>query len=396
MKKKYSISIGVIIFIGVAVISIIAAILLMGRFQKWFMPDYQSFYSFFNSLAGIKVGTIVELKDLGIEIGSVEEVFLNDHNKIEVHYRIEKIYLDRIREDSVAFLSTPLPLGIGPATIAISIGSQDERQIPRQRLIPSIDSYEGQALLELKRYRPDEVDPVSTILENVAKLTDKISDPYGDLSGILANVESITRQIEGGDGIQRLYNDDAFINKVMLMLSTVDNALKNVYTITNDGVEIANNVQHFISGATNTVDGILSQAQENVEVLLSEVHAKIMLLLQDITVMLRSVLTQTIINADPITQEVFQSISRSVSEILLMVEELTRTSAADITAITGESRVLVHNLTQSLDGVMSSLDSILRQVDELVGRLQNSPLIPGGPASTGRNTGYLQRDIRTD
>ena len=108
------------IFVIGAIVAAITAILLIGNIIDKFKSEIE-YKSEFKTVSGIDVGGKVYLKDLELAIGKITKYEVNERNMIDVWYSIEDKYIDKIREDSIAYLSVP-PMGIGFATIKISMG----------------------------------------------------------------------------------------------------------------------------------------------------------------------------------------------------------------------------------------------------------------------------------
>jgi len=136
--------------------------------------------TFFNYADGLKVDSIVKL--VGIEVGRIEEIKLvyTPETKIELTLSIDD--KARLREDSMAFISTSGM--IGDAYIGITPGSSDKPYIKNGGTISSEDPVEMRILMK----KADSI--ADNLAKTLAEVKTLVSDNKAKVDGIAANLET--------------------------------------------------------------------------------------------------------------------------------------------------------------------------------------------------------------
>ncbi|MFH0764601.1 MAG: MlaD family protein [Candidatus Omnitrophota bacterium] len=143
--------------------------------------------TYFNYAEGIKTDSIVKLA--GVEVGRVEKIGFNyvPETKIEVILSIDK--KAKIREDSLAFISTSGM--IGDAYIGITPGSPDKVFVKDGALIMSEDPIEMRKLMKKADAISENLD--KTLLEVKAlaqSMNDVVKGSKGRVDAIASNIEA--------------------------------------------------------------------------------------------------------------------------------------------------------------------------------------------------------------
>jgi phospholipid/cholesterol/gamma-HCH transport system substrate-binding protein len=190
------IRIGLFLLAGLGVL--FGVILVLGRSEALFKPKAHLFAEFDNT-SGLVVGAPVRLA--GINIGEVDDISLSADptiRKVIVKMSIDRNYLPRIREDSVAQMNTRGLLG--DVIINITLGAPSLPQILdnshiRTREIDSI----GQILAS--------VETTVTTVKDLSEVVDKrlhqiLTDQLvKDVGRIARSTAAITEGVERGNGL---------------------------------------------------------------------------------------------------------------------------------------------------------------------------------------------------
>ncbi len=163
-------------FFLLTVVVIIMLLTIVARGQRWFQ-HYIPYQCYFARGGGLVGGDDVTIN--GIKAGKVHRVSLSDDNRIHVELQIYAKYSDRIREKSLVKMILPM---VGSATLDIDPGLQDVPSILKGGIIPSIK--EGGADLD-------------ALISSAIELVNELEDPEGNLMGMLANLDDLTKSVSG-------------------------------------------------------------------------------------------------------------------------------------------------------------------------------------------------------
>lgn len=182
------------LFVAASVALLFAAVILLGRSQALFAHRARLNASFEN-ISGLVVGAPVRLA--GVDVGIVETIrFDRDlaHKNVHVTLVVDRRYLDRIREDSVARLSSKGLLG--DMIINISVGSAEAAPL---RDGGTLRAQESEGLTEIIESVQEGIDEVRALTETVRGriglvVTDQLARDLGRIAhataGVVENVES--------------------------------------------------------------------------------------------------------------------------------------------------------------------------------------------------------------
>jgi phospholipid/cholesterol/gamma-HCH transport system substrate-binding protein len=174
-----------------------AVVLLLGKTQS-VLSRKATLHAEFASVSGLIVGAPVRLA--GVDVGIVEAIrFDKDlkEKKVHVTLGVESRYLERIREDSIAHLTSKGLLG--DMLINITVGSAD------RRALVSGDTIAAQETVGLT----DVVDSVQEGISEIRKLTGKVDDRINavltdevarDLGRIMHHGANLVEHVEKGGG----------------------------------------------------------------------------------------------------------------------------------------------------------------------------------------------------
>lgn len=228
----------VAIFIAAAVIIVFSMVIVITS-QKGLWRAKTTFTTEFKSAKSLKENMAVTLQ--GLAVGKLTKFRINEENKVEASLVIYGEYADRVREDSVLVLNSPI---IGSSELVLYPGSPDARQLKKDTFLPSSDTERGQLLKEKHDLAMKNVG-IDAILGDVTRLTKWINDPDGDFKMLM-------RGLSSSDGTVSRIN--LLLNDVHLLLRgsninyylndprarvDIDASLKNVRKITENFVDIS-------------------------------------------------------------------------------------------------------------------------------------------------------------
>ncbi len=195
-EETRRIRVGVFVFGAIALL--IALILLLGRSQSLFVRKAVLHASFLNT-GGLIVGTPVRLA--GVDIGVVQSIRFEASLKVKtvhVALAVEQQYLDRIREDSRARLTSKGLLG--DMIIDITVGSTEAEPLKNGA---ELLTEEGEGFAQVAAAAKDAVDQVRILAsETNRKLETILTDDFGkDLKRIAHATADVAESIEHGKGL---------------------------------------------------------------------------------------------------------------------------------------------------------------------------------------------------
>ena len=283
------------IFLFAIGISILVMLGLMIKQNRLFEKKV-SFYTVFNEGYGLSRGGKVKMS--GINVGTINDVLLNDDNLVHVDFSVVERFVDRIRQDSKILVDSPPGLGgvIGGSGIKITIGSKD-KSIPVEGEF--IESESPKSLNEIlnELQAPQTLELISSILKNVNNLLANLSDQKGPLFSTLTTVKEITKQIAVGRGELGGTIIDArkLISQVSDRMLDVKSILKDVKSSTVQVENIANKLPEMSLKVDNTllnVEKSISQVTtitDNVNTIFKKVDAQVDTVLPQVPVMLSAI-----------------------------------------------------------------------------------------------------------
>jgi len=126
-KSSIETSVGIFMFIGILCVGYLT--IHLGK-MDWLGSDHYQIRALFQSVAGLKVGSSVEMA--GVQIGSIQAISLNQEKKIaEVTMNIQKNI--QLEEDVIASVKTSGL--IGDKYIMISPGGSDVILKPGEKIV---------------------------------------------------------------------------------------------------------------------------------------------------------------------------------------------------------------------------------------------------------------------
>ncbi len=186
------------VFLTVAVALLVTAVLLVGRSQTLFMHRVR-LHTAFDNTSGLVVGAPVRLA--GVDVGVVESLrFAPERSDRRVHVTmvVDRRYLDRIRSDSVARLSSKGLLG--DTLIDLTVGSVEAATLHDGATVRGQETAGLNEVVGALHEGIDEVRALSTTARE--RLDAVLTDDLGrDLGRFAHSSADIAEHIEKGDGL---------------------------------------------------------------------------------------------------------------------------------------------------------------------------------------------------
>ena len=240
------------IFIAVAVLSIVVAIVFIGLEREIFTAKAKIFF-IADSGASLVPGQSVKFK--GFRIGKIEDVSLNNNGKVEVRLSVLEEYLPFIKADSVATLRQEGV--IGDYMISISQGSEGMANI-----------YDGGGVFFERATSMEDIanelkGQAEEAIKEIKKITAYVTDPDGDIKQTISNVREIT------DNIKQTQKN---LDKMLLVIgndlsSTLTNTTSTLETVQADvipqALSLMNTSEGTISSLYNDVQGLMDKADKS-------------------------------------------------------------------------------------------------------------------------------------
>ncbi|GHT63442.1 hypothetical protein FACS1894110_01250 [Spirochaetia bacterium] len=181
--------------------ALVFVIFMLGSSQRWFSRDYK-FVTYFDSATGL--GKNMALQYKGFTIGRLKSFDLTQDDRVEVKFIIFDTYISRVTEGAMVDLEVS-PVGLGNHFLFYpGLGLEP---LAEGALIPSVNSYEGQALLtEGLGFIPKHDDSIGLIISRVNTVLENVNNVVVELEGAFAGTESTSLGRTLG-GVQQMTRD---------------------------------------------------------------------------------------------------------------------------------------------------------------------------------------------
>ncbi len=409
------------LFLLVAILAVIIAVIMI---NKWWesLEEYNYYTTEVKTKTGLAIDAGVYFLDNGWEIGRVVDFNLNDRNFIDVQLKVKREYCDRIREDSVASVTSFFGAG---GVVNITIGHVPDI-LEDGRKIPSNQFPEGLALLQKSEYKSVQPDQLTAILNDITKLTTMLTDEHGEVRSLLRNVESITRQIRYGEGlIPSLYNSKAFMNKVGKVLDGVDQILKdvddvvliqneNINRLINEDVQrlitklevnldiytqeiyaIIDNIRIMINNSTGIINNLINESGQKVQILLNALSNQALRTLNDITTLINAILRDIALNTDPMLRNIVNQVFNTANQIAQEINHMIVAVSGDVTQLThnlvlltDQATIMLEDLDEDLGEVLTGLDDVIDEAEKVLQQVEG---FVGGGAGAASSQQVIPR-----
>jgi phospholipid/cholesterol/gamma-HCH transport system substrate-binding protein len=238
------------IFVILAIILGIGALVFVSRGQKWFAKRSQHTVVF-AKVQGLKTGTAVTIS--GMEVGTVKALRLNREGKVELTLEVLDAYKNSIREDSRATIASTL---LGGKSVEITVGSSDQPPLPNGTPIVSQEPKEiADILKEIDIKEP--LKKVNETLDNIRSITARLNDPEGELFTLLRNVQFVTTQWKEGKGnVGAILQDKRMHGQITAVLESLREAAANLEATTQNAVTISKDLPRIMGEVDRAVQEV--------------------------------------------------------------------------------------------------------------------------------------------
>ena len=254
-------------FVLIVAAAMLVAVILMGRAQGWFEPEYTLRVKFPEEGSyGVKKGAAVSI--LETQVGTVNEVGVNPDGTMEGILKIRGRFIQFIRSDSWAILKKQFGVA-GDAFIEITRGYDDP--LPSGSALPNPAVRDTQ-IVELVQDLVKQVKQVLVpLLEQVQKAAEEytllakdLRDPQGHVQQTLAHLNGVTAGLERGEGTAgKLLKDPSTANNVndavtslKASLAELQRIMADVKAATADLPEMAGQTRETLREAEILMEGI--------------------------------------------------------------------------------------------------------------------------------------------
>jgi phospholipid/cholesterol/gamma-HCH transport system substrate-binding protein len=223
-------------FVLLTLVLLVAVVGLVGRSRNLFSRK-AVLHTSFDNISGLVVGAPVRLG--GVDIGSVQSIRFDRDlqvKKVRVVLRVQSKYLERIRSDSIARLSSKGLLG--DMIINISVGSQN---FPSLKHGDTLTSQESDGLAEVTQSVQDGISELRAVVGAVDKrlqgvLSDEVTQ---DVKRTVHAAANVMERIEKGNGLVHdvIYKPELSQHAAVLMREAAQSATQlNVAVRRADGI----------------------------------------------------------------------------------------------------------------------------------------------------------------
>jgi phospholipid/cholesterol/gamma-HCH transport system substrate-binding protein len=232
MIKQKSTQIRVGIFVFFTLVTFMAAIFLLGSRTQYFQPQY-TLKAIFSNVGYLLEGAGVYLA--GVQVGRVGEIrFFEDiaAQKVLVSLNIARNYQERIRQDSVAVITSSGLLG--DKYIDITLGSESEPELLNGMFIRTQDPADyGQLIRQGEEVLKNTIEITSAL----GALTSGFRSSQAPMAvtDLLTSLAQTARAIETGDGLIHALIYEKGNERIFADLAAATTALRDTLTGIKEG-----------------------------------------------------------------------------------------------------------------------------------------------------------------
>ena len=222
-RRRIETAVGAMILLGAA--SLLISVIFIGQ-RRGIFDRRVRLRTQFTTVEGLKPGANVHLA--GIQVGSVETVFLSPDGDVQVWMEVRAGVAHRIREDSRARIKTAGL--VGDRYVDITVGSADSPPVAEGDMIVGVDPVDvNQALAEAGPVLRD----LAVAIENVRVVTTRMLDDESNVSRTLDNLRVITGNLREGRGsVGRLLAEDDVYEELRATLESARITIANAEALT--------------------------------------------------------------------------------------------------------------------------------------------------------------------
>ncbi len=256
-RRRVEIAVGTLMLLGAA--SLLLSVVFIGE-RRGIFDRRVRLRTQFTSVEGLKPGAHVHLA--GIQVGSVETVFLSPEGNVQVWMEVRASVAHRIRVDSRARIKTAGL--VGDRYIDLTVGSAESPSVGPGDMIVGVDPVDvNQVLANAGPVFRD----LAVAIENVRLVTTRMLDENSNVSKTLENLRVVTGNLREGRGsVGRLLVEDEVYEDLRATLAsartTIENAEALTQTVREEGPAVLSESREAVANfnrASLRVDKVVSE-----------------------------------------------------------------------------------------------------------------------------------------
>ncbi|NVJ25416.1 MCE family protein [Myxococcus sp. AM011] len=223
-EKRLALRAGLFVAIGLAVAGVV--VFFIGQESRLFQRHHL-YRAYFVNVQGLSDQSPVWLG--GLEVGKVTGIYFSEDPKdpkLEVRLQVSAKYADRVKEDSLAQLTS---MGVlGDKAVDISLGSPASPPVEPGGVLSSSTSGD---LTNLLKSASEVMDNSVAISKSLLKTVDAYGDPQlaTDVQRSMAALRGVLEQVQSGDGVlHALIYDKEAGREVRTLMASASSAAQRV------------------------------------------------------------------------------------------------------------------------------------------------------------------------
>lgn len=215
----------VLVIVGV----LIAAVLWMGRSQRWFRSNITLRITLPESgAAGIRQGS--EVYFLGTRVGAVSDVLVDSSGRMEAHANIREDFFRFVRADSSAEVKRKFGLA-GDSFFEIARGT-GEPLAEANAIIPCAEQLPSELVSAVEELRIEALAVIKRAHEGIGvwtKLGAEISETRAHVDRLAVRLDNLAAGVEAGEGtVGTIMTDPALANEASALLTNANETLSEL------------------------------------------------------------------------------------------------------------------------------------------------------------------------
>ncbi|NTX10246.1 MCE family protein [Myxococcus sp. CA056] len=223
-EKRLALRAGLFVAIGLAVAGVV--VFFIGQESRLFQRQH-TYRTYFANVQGLSDQSPVWLG--GLEVGKVTGIYFSENPndpKLEVRLQVASKYGDRVKQDSLAQLTS---MGVlGDKAVDISLGSPTSPPVEPGGVLSSSTSGD---LTNLLKSASEVMDNSVAISKSLLKTVDAYGDPQlaRDVQRSMASLRGVLEQVQNGDGMLHalIYDKDGG-REVRRLMASASSAAQRV------------------------------------------------------------------------------------------------------------------------------------------------------------------------
>ena len=245
-------------FVIIVLIALIVAVVLAGKAQRWFEPEY-AVTLLFPPEGSLDIQKGAEIKILGTVVGVVKRINVDDEGKMTGNITVRGEFFRFIREDSEAIVKKKFGIA-GDAYVEITKGNgapmSKENTVLQCRKDTEIIETLEEVVEQVRTATLPAIEQLQLAVEEYTKLAASLNDPSGNLQQLLGNLNDMTISINKGDGaVGKVLKDPEFAEEVGNITKEINASLVELQTILKD----VEKTTQSLPGAMDKVNGELEE-----------------------------------------------------------------------------------------------------------------------------------------